>query len=304
VSSDKDSGSLQELHDRIVSSFNSAEKRTAEVRPEDLQCVFDALTPALPVIFRDGSVGVNTINTSYPDNPLFRAFALARAACGMRPDLNKSNFLLDQAKKLVPTPGPVVAKSLAERSVLSYIVRNVGVSAAMEKKWEKAAVQFEKAIELLPTNATAIYLSGMAFQEQEDFKKAAECHIRSIALDPDFRSPFMAFGTCSCHLGNYQDAIDASLGCLARQPDAPVAQYTMGQAIYQWLHEWKGREQEAIQLRAKGNVALKVAKEGMPGMWTQADEQMWRYFTVSPAQRAHMKRQEMSRAWKQYGWRP
>jgi len=251
---------------------------------------------------------VTSVTDAYRADPCFCAWALARVANANRAaDMTKANHILDLARKTVATPPTGDNGSLPERSVLSYIERNLGVNLAMLGEWTKATGHFTTAIRLLPTNATAQYLRGVAFQEEGEFAKAAALHLRAIVLDPDFRSPCMALGTCWASIGRYQEAVDACLACLHRQPDAPLAQYTMGQAIYQLLREdWQLPAGEAAALRKRGLEAFAVAKAAVPKgqQWLSSDEEKVRFLQAEAGQAYRMPRQPLS-LWKQPpGWRP
>ncbi|CAE7470014.1 dnc, partial [Symbiodinium pilosum] len=126
--SDGQAENLEDIHNRIVSSFNSVDKRTAPLPEEQLQEVYDALTPALPRIFSSGTISVQMIMNVYRQDELFCAFALARVAAAMRVDhLERALGLFDLAKRKVKVPSQHTAEFLPEISVLSYIDRNVGV---------------------------------------------------------------------------------------------------------------------------------------------------------------------------------
>lgn len=299
-------GSLEELRGRIVSSFNSDEKLTTPVPEEHLREIYEALAPALPKVFYAGTFGAQAILKSYPEDPHFRAFALSRVAAAMRcVDMTKASFLFEQAQKLVKAPGHNDERDLPERSVLSYVARGMGSSAALQGDWAKASKFFKEAVTLLPTNSSAHYLLGISFQEGGKYNEAAKCHLRSIALDPDFRSPCISLGACQSALGRHEDAIDAAEVCLRRQPDAPVAQHVIGQAIYQMLRSgWRGLETQAEELRRSGAKALEIAKQGMPQLWTESDEAVLQYFYTRGAGARERLPKQALKSWKNYAWRP
>lgn len=302
-------GRMQDMHHQLVSSFNSEDKRTAEVVPEHLREVCRALTPALLAVFEAEPGSAKDIMNWYPDDENFRAFLLARYCATMRSspaDVSKSSRILDQAKKVVKVPQgrpSAIASELPERSVLSYIERTKGVNAALCADWEKANEHFTEALRRLPTNSSAHYLQGLVLEEKEKWRDAADCHRRAMVLDPDFRSPIMSLGQCFLHLGLHEDAVSACLACLHRQPDAPIAQHTMGQAIYQQLRkDWQGPEVEAAELRRKALTCLEIAKVGFPQRWSTVEEEIVAYLQAG-SEREELPRQPV-KMWKQYGWRP
>jgi len=302
-----DSGSLEEVHQRLVSSFNTEEKRTAVVSDDHLQEVYQALTPAIPKIFEHGALSFQTITDMYKNDPAFFAWAVARLANTYRAaDMTKANQTLALAEKHVRSEGQG-HDTLPQRSVRSYIERNLGVNYAMLGDWRKANPHFDASIGALPTNATSYYLRGVSLQEDGDFAQAAIFHRKAIVLDPDFRSPCMALGSCLTSLGSYGAAIEACRACLHRQPDAPHAQYTMAQAIYQMLRGgWQGSAEENAALRAQGLQALRVAQRGLPKgqQWLSSDEEKARFLQLEAPKGRQLPVQPLS-LWKQpTGWRP
>ncbi|CAJ1326960.1 unnamed protein product, partial [Effrenium voratum] len=180
---------LQAIHDRVVSSFNSVDKRTAPVDPKDLQEVYQALTPALPRIFSSGAISVQMIMNVYRQDDLFCAFALARVAAAMRVDhLERALGLFDLARRKVKEPPKRegLRDFLPELSVLSYIDRNVGVCSALLQKWEDAARLWRSALQLFPVNATAHYLHGRYCQEVGKYDDGVE-RLYHVLRDPGGR---------------------------------------------------------------------------------------------------------------------
>jgi len=301
-------GTMNDIHKRIVSSFSSAEKRTAEVPQEHLDEIYSALTPALPRIFSSGSLGVQMIMNVYKDEVNFRAFALSRAAAAMRAtDMPKAMGLLELARQSVKEidvdSDEAFHADLPERSVLSYIDRNRGVCWSMQNDWDKALLDFQASLRKLPLNSTAYYLKGCACQEQQRYDDAIMCMRRSIAADPDFKSPYVALGSCYLLSGQFQAAIDASASCLNRHPDAPGAQFNIGQAIYHMMCEGGVDKQDAAVMCEKAKEALDLAKRRMPEQWSDADEKMVEYLSADSKERAGHERQP-AHSWKVYGWRP
>jgi len=82
---------------------------------------------------------------------------------------------LDRAARHVQDARPKDANCLPERAVLSYVERTRGTNYAMKEEWGKATPYFERALDLLPSNASAYYLKGVAFQERQKWEKAAAC---------------------------------------------------------------------------------------------------------------------------------
>lgn len=292
-------------HDQVVSSFNSAEKRTAEVSEADLQVVYDALAPALPQIFHTGALSVSMVNSFYSNEKLFRAYALSRIACGLRhTDMAKSKGLLDLAQRMLPRSSSFDAEDVPERSVLSYIERNMGVCSAMLRNWSKASDSFRASLSTLLTNATSHYLEGCSLLEGHCFDLAAASFLRAIALDPDFMSPYVALGSCRLHQGKFHEAIDASITCLRRHPDTPVAQFNVGQALYHLFRLGTIEVTEREGLLEKGRAALDLAKRRAPSHWADVDQRMLDYFEEEDEVERESLPRETVHIWRTLGWRP
>lgn len=297
-----DKENLQNIHDRIVSSFNSVDKRTAPVPDEQLQEVYDALTPALPQIFSSGAISVQMIMNVYRKENLFCAFALARVAAAMRVDhLERALGLFDLARRKVqePVAKSSVAQFLPERSVLSYVDRNVGVCSALLQKWEDAARHWRSSLHIFPANATSHYLQGKYFQEIGKYNEAVECHMRAIALDPDFKLPYQGLGNCHLLRGDLEEAMQACLACFRRHPDAPFAQFIAGQCIYRTFlaptSRYLSPEGRKI-LAEKGVRALDMARRRSPEQWNETDQAPEDQRSKFPTQELHI--------WRLHGYRP
>lgn len=296
--------SLEEMHGRIVSSFNSVEKRTAAVPEEHLQEIFETLTPALPRIFSIGSFGVQNIMNAYREDALFRAFALSRVAAAMRvTDMHKAKGLFEIARNFVPKKLIHDETDLPERSVSSYISRNAAVCDIMTAQMDKAVEGFERALAELPTSSTSYYLLGHCNFECGRFKQGVENLMRSIALDPDFKSPYLALGNCYLKMGDMNSVLEASAACLRRHPDAPGAQFNIGQAVY--FQAVRGGVEVSDEMLTKAKDALVLANKRAPEQWTEEDDKMLAFFQDAPDSRQSGKDALTSvHTWKVYGWRP
>jgi len=300
-----EAGTPQDLHDRIVSSFNSAEKRTAPVQSDVLEHVYGVLTPALPKIFMNGGLQPDAVERIYKDEPLFRTFALARVGAAVRlSDMSKARMLLETARKGVAPPAKFSAEELPERSVLSYIERNLGVNCAVEGRWEEAGVHWRRAVRICAPNATAHYLEGCYHQVSRDYDQGAHCMKRSIALDPDFRSSYIGLSNCYLLHGAFELALEACDSCLHRFPEALGAQFNLGQAVYQILRQRPGSAGDVVDRKATAASYLELAQKGAPEYWRPDDDKVLQWFRATDeVARARMPLQPVH-IWRVFGWRP
>eukprot|EP00747_Dinoflagellata_sp_TGD_P118584 gnl/TRDRNA2_/TRDRNA2_172858_c1_seq10.p1 gnl/TRDRNA2_/TRDRNA2_172858_c1~~gnl/TRDRNA2_/TRDRNA2_172858_c1_seq10.p1 ORF type:complete len:260 (+),score=67.43 gnl/TRDRNA2_/TRDRNA2_172858_c1_seq10:390-1169(+) len=254
----------------------------------------------------------------YKDHPLFLAFVLARVACAVRVNQReKALKLCNIARNKVTVKKSVhTLANVPERSVLSYIDRNVAVCSAIDKEWEAASEMFQAALVALPMNATAHYLQGYVNQERKRLPVAIDHMLKAIALDPDFKSPYIGLGSCYIARGqgtDYEDALFVSQCCLRRHPDAPAAEFNIGQAVYFILFDRREGdshlpgsnvfEEEDELLRKQGLASFHIAKTRVKDQWNTIDERMLQFLEADEARRKTMLRQS-PHIWNIYGWRP
>jgi len=296
------SSTIEHAHNRWLSSFNTEEKRTEKVSGDHLRDVYATLTPALTAVFAE-EFGYKELLHAYPEDPNFQAFCLCRFAASLRSsevELDRCNQILIKTRNIVKMPATDASRG---RTALSYIERTQGVNRAVLKDWTGAESHFDKALELLPTNATAYYLKGRCLQEQDRHSDASDCFLRSLALDPDFRSPSMSLAESWARLGFYDRAVAACHATLHRQPDAPLAQFIMGHAIYQQLHEGDSTTRaKETELRAKALRSLSIAKEGNKERWNADDDEVVRQLEGDPG--SDLLPRVPLRTASTFGWRP
>jgi len=300
----EDCMNFEEYHSSIVSSFNSVEKRTAEVAEHHLQEVYDALTPALPRVFHTGALSVTMIMGVYKADVLFQAFALSRVAATMRAtDVNKAKGLFDLARRMVPLPVKDSEDELPHLSVLSYIDRNKAVCAALQQEWEGAISGFQSSLQNMRTNATAYYCLGYCYERGKKFPECVDSMLAAISLDPDFKSPYILLGNCYLQLHEFSHAKEASLACLQRHPDAPGAHFNLGQAIYHLIYDGLVPHDTFDEVNSMAMTSLNHAKRRTPEQWSQVDEHMLHFVETRQRERAGLPKQPIH-TWTVYGWRP
>jgi len=300
--------SLEKVLARTVSSFNSAEKLTAEVSPSHLKEVCDALSPALPRVFRVGALDRNHMMKYYSsEEPLFCAFVLTRLSCSVRAArMESARDLLQVARNHLPRQVVPLNGSLgdwAARAAASYVERNSAVCCAMQKAWDGALSAAEMSLRSFPTNSTAYYMKGLVLQEREAMQEAASCMLTSVLFDPDFKLPYIALGSCQLHLNGYDEAAEASRACLRRYPDSTAAYLNRGQALYFTLFGNLSDSGASNELCKEAIQALRISKERVPDQWKTPHEGMLRYLLSGPDERRRLPRQPVS-TWNVAGWRP
>jgi len=288
---------------RVVSSFASADKRTAAASDEVLAEVYEALGEVLPKVFRGKPLSLQSMLSAYISEPSFCAFIMSRYGCSKGQLSTPSGVkLLQQAKVMVPKTGSFgpVADSLPDRAVLSYIHRGLAVGHIVNRGWSEAKRLLEVSRSNLPTNTASAYLMGYCEQACGDWKKGADFGLESISLDPDFKQPYLLVSNCFLQQQQYADAKKASEACLRRHPDAPLAHFNVGQALYH-IAVQDGDPNEDLCSQAK--QAFSMARNVHGSLWSERDNTFLEYFLEEdPKARCAMKSAPVH-TWKVVGWR-
>ncbi|CAE7687045.1 dnc [Symbiodinium microadriaticum] len=218
--------------DLTAKVISKARQGTAPVDVKQLQEVYAALGDSVQQVFTNASLSPQTLLRRYPDISELGAFVASRLACSMRMrDPTKSQMVLGLAQTSLSKckePGSVTCKPFVE----SYIHRNFGVLEALMGRWNKTADHFQRAISVMPTNATARYLLGMQCLETELWKKAIAQFEAALQLDPDFKAPWINMAVANLRLGRWHEVIRACDAGLYRHPNTAHCFYNKGLAYF------------------------------------------------------------------------
>merc|ERR1711860_167073 len=122
----------------------------------------------------------------------------------------------------------------------------------------------------------------------------------SIALDPDYKSPYLGLSNLFLLQKQFQKAIEASEKCLQRHNDTPHAQFNIGQALCHMLQLGQRDVLEEERMVDRAKDALYTASK-RPEQWNEDDDQMLDFLIGGPP-RTNMK--VPLHTWKVYGFRP
>lgn len=294
--------------DLTAKVISKARQGTAPVDVQQLQEVYAALGDSVQQVFTNASLSPQTLLRRYPDISELGAFVASRLACSMRMrDPTKSQMVLGLAQTSLSKckePGSVTCKPFVE----SYIHRNFGVLEALMGRWNKTADHFQKAISVMPTNATARYLLGMQCLETELWKKAIAQFEAALQLDPDFKAPWINLAVANLRLGRWQEVIRACDAGLYRHPNTAHCFYNKGLAYFFLAVEEEAQAsfaswKPAAQLRAAAIQAFEDARASLErtSMWTVADDQLVESLRVTDSRLAKPLSWD---GWKFFGWRP
>ena len=195
---------------------------------------------------------------------------------------------------------------MPERAVLSYVSRSSAVGCAMRKAWAGAQKAAEVALKYLPTNATAHYMRGLVHEENGELGEAIVCMLRAVALDPDFKLPYLVLASCEIRLQTFDDAVRTCRACLRRWPDSPTASFNLGQALYNLVFIKQGLEapaEELEELSRRAADALESCSGSVPDQWKGVHRKMLKYLAADEVGRILIPRQPTS-IWHVSGWRP
>jgi len=296
------SGTIEDLHARMLSSFNTVEKRTAELSHEHFREVCVSLEPALKAVFGMRAYSSpKEITRHCSHDPIFCAFILARYRYLVHGQgiASESRKAIEELRQMASTAGKTV-NYLPKLSVLSYIERLLGMAHFQHRDWRKVLDHLRKSLAILPTNATSRFLYGSVLHEQNKYSEACGYYLGSITLDPDFKYPYIKLGDCWISLQRYHAARDAISACLRRHPDSGTAQHTLVRSLVGQL-ALGGPRAMMVQLRKQALVDLSIAKKGCPSRWTDAEDKVELWLNT---EEAFNEPPPVLPVWKVYSMRP
>jgi len=200
------------------------------VDPAHCSEVYAALGDLLPRLFdvRSRSVEEHTalLEKRYNNLPVLSAYFMAR--CGAAKHCNKSEQVaetyLTKAKEM-SFRAPV---GLAKRCFNSFLERWFCIVHAQDP--EKVTRCLKRSKEFMMFNANIWYLSGVRLFQFGRGDAAADDFRSSLALDPDFKGPYMYLGAIFLRGAQWSDALEVSEAGQSRHP-SPHFQYHMGVAL-------------------------------------------------------------------------
>ena len=193
------------------------------------------------------------------------AFFLLVIFIGLHHSDSYSTLVLTDNKKLITSEEDSVS-NLKELEYLSNIKKvdkkdylELSKSALNEAKsgnYEKAILEYNKLIEINPSNAKAFYNRGYSYMQLGNYISATKDFNKAVEINSNFPEAFFNRGWIQGELGNYEKAIlDYSKGLKLNSKD-DLAFFNRG-----WNKGELGRYKEAI---LDYNKAIKInPKNGM-----------------------------------------
>jgi len=122
-------------------------------------------------------------------------------------------------------------------------------------QYEKAAEQFQQAIQLEPANDRAYTSLAGAYQHLNQPDKAEETYKRAIAVRPQYWRNYALLGVSYLNQADYEKAAAAFLRATELDPDSYVAFNSLGGALL-----YQGKDDEAVQALEK-SISIRPTRD-------------------------------------------
>jgi len=271
-----------EIRKRVVSAARGA--GTARVSKDHLFEIYAAFGDIPQKIFGGSEPSVGTLQEYYRDDPAFAAYMTARfALTDEQTSFDKQEYKPQEMLKLALTHLPKITHEWAHSVIESYINRVQGTMELEAGQWYNSQSWFVRSIESMPTQATSLYLLGMAALKLNDTDRACDLLSKSLLLDPDYKATHVNLGAVFLRQQRYAEAILVSQILLKRFPETRPSQYHLGVACYQQAVILQDQIQdfyltdEFAELRQCAYDMLLKSYDSKPGerrTWLQEDEDM------------------------------
>ncbi len=100
-----------------------------------------------------------------------------------------------------------------------------------EKNYQKAAVHFEKALEIDPNYSQAALFLGRAYHALFDYEKARAAFQKAVTIDPDYAEAQASFGGMLLDVGDLDGAIRQLTASLQRAPNVSLTNALLAQGF-------------------------------------------------------------------------
>ncbi|MCK4890634.1 MAG: hypothetical protein KAS97_11935, partial [Candidatus Aminicenantes bacterium] len=149
------------------------------------------------------------------------------------------------------------ARELAPDSPEGY-GGGIGHSYSMMRKYDKAYIEFKKAIQKAPNKAILNYTIGFYYIRMGLYHHAIKYCSRAIELDPLLLLPYITKARCFIYLRNYEQSARFLKKTSEISPDQPYLNrlYTI---LYLWMKNYDKAE-EYIDKLEKGKISFQTTK--------------------------------------------
>jgi len=157
---------------------------------------------------------------------LFAGHTLARAFEAVRSRHFKKMML-----GLVPVAAMALLvnwKVVDEASTFKAPLTDLGIIAAETGDHDRAIAYYEKALDIDPHYAPALYNMGNALVNQGKFDQAVTAYQKALQADPEFLMAYENLGKSYIHMGQFEAALNTFHKALALRPDFAEALVGVG----------------------------------------------------------------------------
>ena len=127
------------------------------------------------------------------------------------------------------------AKKLLLRYKDSVALLNIlGMSNAKINKYEDAIINYKKAIELSPDNATTFFHLGILYHDLNKYSEAIKSYKKAILCKPNYIDPLFNLSFIHKELGNYKKAVDLLEKIILINPNYLKAYQCLSEIICQY----------------------------------------------------------------------
>ena len=120
--------------------------------------------------------------------------------------------------------------ALASESEHYEIHHYLGMAYAQEQFWKKAVDAYQRSLALMPDNIEALYSLGVAHFRMDEWAQAVAPLQQVIALSPQHARGYEVLGKAQVKLRKYTEAVDTLTKALALKPNAAGTYQELGTA--------------------------------------------------------------------------
>ncbi len=144
-----------------------------------------------------------------------------------------------------------------------------GNAFAVEKKYQEALGEYEKAVKAEPKNVKAILLAGLTYANLGQLDEAISHTQKAAELDPSYSS-FYHLGMMHAVANDFPEALEAFDRALGLSPESFMAEYQKG-LVYAAREDY-GQAIESYTKALKLNPYLENARIALAGSYLKQDD--------------------------------
>lgn len=151
-------------------------------------------------------------------------------------------------------------------------VMDAGEAAFARRDFDEAIKNYQKALDLEPTNYSAVLFTANAYDRKDDFSKAAEWYERSMRLDPNVETAFRYYADMLAKQGDMAKSRDMLIHAAVAEPYNKI--------VWREIRAWAIVNKTAFTLVYAGIPLPKTAKTPAGKEPQDVAAAWWTYFDV------------------------